>query len=381
MSQTSQLTFINRGSASYVIRVDSNGQNETTFNHDPSFVLKGNLYGKDFDTYKWNKRHMEGLVQEHFTSSPFVTNIYSQCAYSFLAPLSPGGSLYDYIVSMKYFGTPQLSAVDKLKIAIHLASGLAAVHDLKGSVPNATLTSAYAHNDLDTNQYIFHEGVFQLTDFNYGKMNVKRYSDGNVNACFQSPGMHPYLFRSPEDLAYAFAASIQEDEDNSLSGNNVTDRMVAEVVNGKDNAFDYSKSDVFNLGSAIHAMWSLQWMWNNDNCYNNLVQLLKGERPSLNVTAVAAKEGNVDDKTVLKAHTAIAKAIQLCWIHDPLERPTAEHVVTYLKQHLVEILGLGSEKDITLPHLQLDLPRPTKPNNGAKQGDDVDADFKRFLRL
>ncbi|KAL3918734.1 MAG: hypothetical protein SGILL_004095 [Bacillariaceae sp.] len=384
-----QLTFINRGSVSYVMKVDGNntknsndhGYNysETTSFIDGSIVLKGNLYQKAFDLRSWEKRQMEALVQDHTTGSPFVTNIYSQCANSFLSPLSPGGSLYDYIVSMKYHKQPVLSAVDKLKIAIHLAAGLAALHDLGDTAPNATTTSSYAHNDLDTNQYIYHDGFFKITDLNYGKLNTKRHPDSNVSACFQQPGMHPYLFRSPEDLTYAYARYVQQEEE--MTDDKETDKVVTELVQGKDRPFDYSRSDVYNLGSAIHAMWSLHWMWNNDDIYSNLVGALKGQRPPLPVPTVTAKGTTLNDKP-WKAHAAVAKAIELCWTHEPEKRPTAQYVSTFLKQELVAILGLSDDsQDIPLQHLRLDLAPPKKDGYKGKTAEQADPDFNKFQRL
>ncbi|KAL3937665.1 MAG: hypothetical protein SGARI_002031 [Bacillariaceae sp.] len=378
-SAPNEWVFVNRGGASYVMRVENS---ETT---STDFVLKGQLYKRDFGSSQLKKRMIEARVQEHFTASKFVTSIYGQCGYSFLAPFSPGGSLFDYIVSMKYHGEPKLSAVDKLKIAIHLASGVAAIHELDNTRPNATHTSAYAHNDLDTNQFIFHEGIFTLTDFNYGKQMLKRLSDGSIDACFQLPGMHPYVFRSPEDLGYTYADYIRQDDEESLSGNKTLNKELKAVAKGKDKPFDYSQSDVYNMGHALHSLWTLQWMWNHSDKYASLVKALKGERPPLNVEAVMAKSNAAGTTAAIstdksrKAHNVIAKAIEMCWTHDPKERPTAQQVRVYLRQQLAEILGFENGKDVSLQHLRLDLPKPVKRND--KHGEHADEDFNNFLRL
>jgi hypothetical protein len=145
-------------------------------------------------------RRKDAIMQERLTSSPFVMSIYGHCGTSVIAPLATSGSLDDCIHSVRN-GGKELSAREKLKVAIHLAEGLDAVHG--GGNAKSRLMSSFVHNDLDVSQYVFRNGLFQINDFNHGKfmyLNTTAETTNETTACFMNPGMIACKYSAPEAI-------------------------------------------------------------------------------------------------------------------------------------------------------------------------------------
>jgi serine/threonine protein kinase len=369
-SPIAQMSLVNWGSVSYVMKLTG---------YNPAIVLKGNKYKRfDDSAHALKSRHKDAIVQEHVSSSAFVASIFGHCGASVLAPLSDSGDLHDYIDSVRGGEGEELDALSKLKIAVHLSSGLAALHGLK-SEPNATYTASYVHNDLDVSQYINHNGIFQLNDFNLGKFIQKRKGDSSVRACFGSPGMSTAMYRAPEDVAYLLARK----------GRNVRNKKLAELVKGKKVPFDYSKADVFSLGTAMYMLLTNKWMWELRDVHASLLKLIQGERPpipdkysnmALNNLSGTAVEVNHEttprhnttssnnttllhpavllhnNATEAAATKAIIAAIDLCWVHEPTERASAYKVAAFLNQQLKILLRLPENEPVPLDTLRVTMP-------------------------
>ncbi|KAL3922345.1 MAG: hypothetical protein SGILL_002255 [Bacillariaceae sp.] len=316
-----------------------------------NIVLKGNLEIDDSSS-ALKSRHKDAIVQEYASSSPFVASIYGHCAATVISPLSHSGDLYSYIEGVRGGQGQELDALQKLKIAIHTASGLAALHGLKGE-PNATYSTAFAHNDLDVSQYVNHGGIFQLNDFNLGMFVKKRRRDSDVKACFTWPRMKASLYRAPEDAAYLLA----------LKGN--SSKVPLELIENKLVPFDYSKADVFSLGTVFYMLLANKWMWNTKDVYANLAKLIRGDRPSIpdkyNITmgtnsSFVYAAGNTTSRDDATATQALVQAINMCWIHDPQQRSNSKHVADYLKKELRRILRIPAEKNMSLEDLRVRMP-------------------------
>ena len=205
-----------------------------------SFVLKANKYTSDVTSWALEGRMRDAIIQEHSLSSPFVTSIHAFCGTAILAPLSSEGDICDYVEGVRD-GGQEFSPLEKLKVAIHMASGVAAVHDIKKH-PTTNYTAAFAHADLDVGQFVYYDGVFQLTDFNLGVFVTKRHKDSNIEACYESPANRPYLCQAPEFLAYL------------VNRGTIKNKTLRDLSRNKRVPFDHSLSDVFSLGTAIYLM-------------------------------------------------------------------------------------------------------------------------------
>jgi serine/threonine protein kinase len=380
-SFTSQLTYLAEGGMSYVMSVQGydatmaissishnasmeiiNGLNNRSNLVQDNIILKGNQYRNDFSRWWLEGRKKDAIVQEHSQGNAFVASIHGYCGTAVLAPLSPEGDLYDYICSVRE-GGQEFSPLEKLKVAIHLASGLASVHDLKHH-PNATYTASVAHDDVDISQYIYHDGIFQLNDFNSGIFVTRRNKDSMVDACFEQPVNAPYLCQAPEYMAYLIARTKTKK------------KTLKKFLTGKAFRFDHSQSDVFSLGTSMYLMLSNKWMWEEKKPVDSMVKLLEGKRPPLpagNVTVL--KNSSSADISASADHAialqAIVEAIEMCWIHDPMERATARDVELHLRMKLQGLLGLPVHAKIPLEDLRVALPE-------LLDGKD---DYRRFMKV
>jgi len=101
----------------------------------------------------------DALVMGRTSSSPFIQTVFGYCSVASIAEIM-SGSLEQY--RRDHHGI--LLPIERLKIAIHLASGVADLH----SIDNSTIPS-FCHDDLKETQYLYQGGIFKLGDFNYGK--------------------------------------------------------------------------------------------------------------------------------------------------------------------------------------------------------------------
>jgi hypothetical protein len=103
------------------------------------------------------------LNREEKTPSPFITDVYGYCSISSLNSHIPGGTLRDFTDYLSLSGKNE-DPIDKLVIATLMAMGLADLHAVGGG-PSAQ----FAHNDMLARQFVYHQGIFILNDFNHGQ--------------------------------------------------------------------------------------------------------------------------------------------------------------------------------------------------------------------
>jgi len=113
------------------------------------------------------ERHrVDSVMYERLTSSPYVMDIYGHCGYSGLFEFSDGGTLDGLIRDRQDRGKKPLSRVDKLSLAVEVASGVAAVHTME----SRNGYSAMVHSDLHLEQFVWSGGRYKLNDFNRGHL-------------------------------------------------------------------------------------------------------------------------------------------------------------------------------------------------------------------
>ncbi|KAG7341036.1 protein tyrosine kinase [Nitzschia inconspicua] len=332
-----QLYFTDWGTVSLVMEVEMDNIDEDS-NNMTSIAMKGSLFHLGITEDELEGRKMDAIVQEQLTSSPFVMDIYGLCGTSILAPLATDGSLYDYVFSVRNGGA-ELSPHQKLKVAIHMAEGLAAVHDSVGQKPHS-----FVHNDLDVSQFIFFNGIFKFNDFNHGQFLLHRRESRRL--CFRPSHMAPAAFRAPEDLQYIFTHNYR--------------RFAPNGTSATSKPFSLAKAEIYTLGMAHYHMLTNRWMWEGQpGRKNSMRRLMAGERPQI-------PQQYSDDVYT----SAIVKVILQCWNHNPNERPTARQVAETLKAHFVQT---GMRKNDTADKmLLLDQLRITMPPLVSDGIDDFD---------
>ena len=119
-----------------------------------------------FDADTMEMHRVDSLMYERLTSSPSVMDIYGYCGHSGLFEFSDGGTLKDLVLNRQRRGEKPLSRMDKLTIAVEVASGVADLHTMGSRNGYA----AMAHGDLCLNQFVRSGGKYKLNDFNRGHL-------------------------------------------------------------------------------------------------------------------------------------------------------------------------------------------------------------------
>jgi hypothetical protein len=252
-------------------------------------------------------------VLERLTSSSYIMPIYGFCGTSMLAPLAGEGNLWEVMESTRR-GGKEFSPMDKLKVGVQIADGLAALHDI-----DKDGQASFAHNDLDISQFVYRDGRFLLNDFNLGRLLKKNRYDNST--CKGISRLDPWLYRAPEDLA-----------ENDMYGGT--------------GPFLMDKADVFSLGAALYIVLTKKWMWNKRPAYDFALLLIKGERPPFPKEMLTSDDNSIQ---------AMMKAIHMCWKHDPKERSTAQEVARFLNEEFIRLVGAKSKEE-AFDLLRVDFP-------------------------
>ncbi|KAG7341037.1 hypothetical protein IV203_022988 [Nitzschia inconspicua] len=329
-SPLQQLEVLGEGSISVVFQFGS-GNDGSIASIIDELVLKTNMFELQVRPKEMRGRAKDAIVAGHNTGSPYIMPVHGYCGISGVFPKASEGTLYDYVLSVRA-GGEELSPVNKLRVAIHMANGIAELHGV--SLPTTVDAKTgrtleympfFAHNDLDVDQFVFHNGRFQLNDFNHGKLILRSVKSDDFYACWEQPEMAPHLCRSPESLRYYFA--------------NPRDKQ----------KFSYGPADVFMLGTALFLMLTNEWMWGKRYKRRELsYRLINGKRPPIPVRYTEQND---------PALNAIIQALLNCWRHRPSDRPLAKQVALELEGHLAKILGKKNAASLDIEDLQIELPQ------------------------
>ena len=112
---------------------------------------------------------------EQATASPYIANVFGVCGVAQIVEYSDKGTLHDLVKTARLQKRDTMKPIDKLKIAIHIASAVADLHD--------PMLAAAVHGDLCMNQYLLVDGIYKLNDFHMS--NFVR-EDTNNKTCFDS---------------------------------------------------------------------------------------------------------------------------------------------------------------------------------------------------
>ncbi|KAL7439362.1 hypothetical protein ACHAXM_009614 [Skeletonema potamos] len=286
------------------------------------FVYKTVKYNIDVDTYTIDQQRKDALVLERATRSIFIPNIYGYCSAGVMMDYAPEGDMNAYVkgarLAKKKGGNESLSPVDRLRVAIHIVSGVRDLHET-GDVKEIP---AFYHNDICCHQFLFQNGIFKLNDFNYAQpMTFTKNNKTENEICLhEMTGMSMWKHRS-------FEQHLMDAKDARLE------------------PFSGDKTDINMMGNLM---------------YTILTDLYLFEKPELLTTEeatkalVAGKRSPYPEdieKSADPAHVAVKKAIEMCWIEKWNQRPSARSVADYL---------MGQLRNITKeehPDLRVTLPR------------------------
>ncbi|KAG7345776.1 hypothetical protein IV203_033307 [Nitzschia inconspicua] len=336
-SPLQQLELLGEGSVSVVFQFGP-GEDGTIASVNEALILKTNMFEYQVRHREMKGRAKDAIVAGHNTGSRYILPVHGYCGISGVFPKASEGTMYDYVTSVRA-GGEELSPVNKLRVAIHMANAIADLHGVPLPTSSADAKAAghrstsdylpfFAHNDLDVDQFVFYDGRFQLNDFNHGKVISRSVLSSDFYACWEPPGMKPHLCRSPESLRYYYFANPRD----------------------KYQEFSYGPADVFMLGTALFLMLTNEWMWGKRHMRRELsYRLINGKRPP-----IPARYTEPNDPAL----NAIIQALQSCWRHRPSDRPLAKQVALELEMQLARILGKGSSAaSLDVEDVQIELPQ------------------------
>lgn len=212
-----------------------------------------------------------------------------------------------------------MSPVDKLRVALHLARGVADMH---------TKTNYY-HSDVAVQQYLFQDGVFKLNDFNVAGPFYRNKTSGEHCT-------HKHY----ETEKYLYKGRSLEEFQKILNYANYT-------------APDPAKVDIWMLGGLVFSVLTEEYLYEKPrlNMRPAARKMVLGERPPF--------PQHIRESTD-PSHLAMKQALDMCWTYKWQERPAAEAIASYLHGRLKEITG---EKD---PDIRVTLPERDPKQKGTE---------------
>ena len=248
-------------------------------------------------TPRWiDRERKDALVSERATGSRFIPSIHGYCSHAEIMAHAP--------LDLNTYNQKRLtrnitiSSLDRLKIGIHIASGLADLHSVD-----------FTHNDLKEAQFIYHDGLFKLNDFNFARA---MYIDKNTNeTCPLSlPQLKRHQLRqSLEELQYRLGY----------------ERYTPSTPD---------KNDVWNMGKLLYTILTdrNKFTFSHD----------KGDKLEQFKRFVAGKRPWIPQRIEKSNDTALVammNALNMTWTYNWKERPSARAIANHLMRGLREITG------------------------------------------
>ncbi|KAL7550110.1 hypothetical protein ACHAWF_013336 [Thalassiosira exigua] len=275
-------------------------------------VYKTIQYKKDLTMERVEKQRRDAIAMERTTKSQFIPDAHGYCGLGVMMDFMPEGNFQAYMKGARLAGGSTLPPVDKLRIAIHIATSVADLH----TIDDTPIPSLF-HNDICCHQFLFQNGVFKLNDFNMAR---PIYIDKNTKeGCTQSRfHMSMWKGRSLEDMQRKLAKE-------SISMH--PDKMDVWMMG---NLIYYALTDLYIFEKPRNLSWQ-----------ESVGELLAGRRSPYPEDI---------DKSEDPSYIAMKKALDMCWTQDWRERSSARSISDYLWQQLRDVTG---EKD---PDVRVTLP-------------------------
>jgi len=251
---------------------------------DLTLVLKMMKGEHDVDSRNMDRHRRDALSMERLTSSPNIVSIYGHCGNTVLTEHLPHGLdtlIYnDGDTKQNDTDATRHTPLGRLRLALHVARGVAAIHDLPGG--------PIIHADIQAKQFLVDpQGVVKLNDFNRC-----RFMNNNTKTktpCPVTIPSAPGSSRSPEEYR--------------------SDELTEKI-------------DVFSTAHVLYAILTGVRPW-DDLWGSQIKKLVKaGDKPP------------ILDKKYLKlgsSDAALANLIDLAYEFDPQDRVSASKLVAELQ--------------------------------------------------
>ena len=286
------------------------------------FVYKTVKYHREISMNMIDEQRKDALVMERASSSDFVPNLWGYCSIGVIMDFMPDGNMHDYLkgvrLAKKKGENASLSPVDKLRVAIHISSSVRDLHETgdEKEIP------AFYHNDICCHQYLFQNGIFKLNDFNYAQpMTLEKKNTNEKMLCLRNwANMGMWKARS-------FEEHLREANDARLE------------------PFSGDKTDINMMGNLMYTILTDLFLFEKPKL------LTRKETTAALVAGIHSPYPDELENSSDPAHSAVKKAIEMCWREKWSDRPSARTITDYLMGQLREITAEDA------PDLRVTLPR------------------------
>ena len=249
-----------------------------------TLVIKMMKGEHDVDHRNMERHRRDAISMERLTSSPNIVSIYGHCGNTVLTEHLPRGldTLIYHDGDKKQSDTvaTRQTPLGRLRLALHVARGVAAIHDLPGG--------PIIHADIQAKQFLVDsKGVVKLNDFNRCRFMANNTRTGAP--CPVTIPSAPGGSRSPEEYRF----------------DKVTEKL-----------------DIFSTAHVLYGILTGEQPW-DDLWGSQVKKMVKvGKKPPI-VNKEYLKLGTSD--------AALANLIDLAYELDPQDRPSASKLVAELE--------------------------------------------------
>jgi serine/threonine protein kinase len=246
-------------------------------------TLRVDKKNSKFDLRSFDRHRRDAVAMEQLSSSPLVVDIFGYCSNTGIFKYGEGGDLESI-----YERDPHISKEELLHIAYNVSMSLAHAHhyDENG---HATI----AHTDIKVDQFLYEDGYYKLTDFNRARFLL--WNTETNKHCGFTVGKNGGQWRSPEEYAY-----MRETE----------------------------KVDVYSLGNILYFLLTKDFPWDDLPTKETAEKVKSGKQPRIPAEILESKHPY--DKYMVEA-------MQMCFTHDQVKRPSAKQVALKLADGIKEL--------------------------------------------
>ena len=235
----------------------------------------------DYDARNYHRHNVDAIVHERLTAAPHVMNIFGYCGMSIVVEFAPGGDLGDALSDGNTF-----TKKERFQTALEVTQAVSDLHNFNQKVP------AIAHSDIWHSQFVKTKRGYVLADFNRAQF-LFWNTTSNASSCpYYYQHSNGYPFRSPEE--YSYQAQTE-------------------------------KIDVYSVGNILFSLlmdkWPYEDLYKEKNTEAVSKHIVRGDRDALS-TELLESTDPID--------VAIRTAMDMCWIHDWRERPSAKDIAQFL---------------------------------------------------
>lgn len=243
---------------------------------------------KNFDLRNHDRHRRDAISFEELRNSPLVVDLYASCSSTAIFDYADRGDLLGIFGDDTEEKGETVEQVGPSKLVI-----MQIAYNVSMSVQDAHHFDeqgrpTMAHTDIKTDQFIFQDGYYKLSDFN--RVRFLTWNFKRNEQCGFMVGKNGGEYRAPEEYAYK-----EETE----------------------------KVDVYSLGNVLYFLLVKEEVWEGFH-HKEIYDLVKaGQRPK--IPDEIYKSDGVFERYMIRA-------IESAWIHDPERRPSAAQVANIIKE-------------------------------------------------